>query len=57
MKYTTIVAFTNKVTGDVYYVGDKYPAKGKAKKARLDELSSSSNQRKEPLIKEVSEDE
>ena len=57
MKYVTIVDFTDKLTGDVYYVGDKYPTKGKAKKARLDELSSSSNQRKEPLIKEVSEDE
>jgi len=32
MKYVTIVAFTDKPTGDVYYVGDKYPAKGKAKK-------------------------
>ena len=29
MKYITIVAFTDKFTGDVYYVGDKYPAKGK----------------------------
>ena len=57
MKYVTIVDFTDKLTGDVYYVGDKYPAKGKAKKARLDELSSSSNQRKIPLIKGVSEDE
>lgn len=57
MKYVTIVDFTDKYTGDVYYVGDKYPLKGKAKKARLDELSSSSNQREEPLIKEVSEDE
>lgn len=57
MKYVTIVDFTDKLTGDVYYVGDKYPAKGKTKKARLDELSSSSNQRKIPLIKEVSEDE
>ena len=57
MKYVTIVDFTDKYTGDVYYVGDKYPLKGKAKKARLDELSSSSNQRKIPLIKEVSEDE
>ncbi|MGX7009039.1 hypothetical protein RR45_GL000184 [Lactococcus chungangensis CAU 28 = DSM 22330] len=57
MKYVTIVDFTDKYTGDVYYVGDKYPLKGKAKKARLDELASSSNQRKIPLIKEVSEDE
>ena len=57
MKYITIVAFTDKLTGDVYYAGDKYTAQGKVKKARLDELSSSSNQRKEPLIKEVSEDE
>lgn len=57
MKYVTIVDFTDKYTGNVYYVGDKYPLKGKAKKARLDELSSSSNQRKIPLIKEVSEDE
>lgn len=57
MKYITIVAFTDKFTGDVYYVGDKYPAKGKVKRPRLDELSSSSNQREIPLIKEVSEDE
>lgn len=57
MKYITIVAFTDKSTGDVYYVGDKYPAKGEVNKARLDELSSSSNQREIPLIKEVSEDE
>ena len=57
MKYVTIVDFTDKLKGDVYYVGDKYPLKGKAKKARLDELSSSSNQRKIQLIKEVSEDE
>ena len=57
MKYVTIVDFTDKLTGDVYYVGDKYPAKGKVKKPRLDELSSSSNQREIPLIKEVSEDE
>ena len=34
MKYVTIVDFTDKYTGDVYYVGDKYPLKGKAKKAQ-----------------------
>ena len=57
MKYQVIVDFTDKETKHIYRTGDAYPEKGRVKKPRIDELLSSNNLRKEPLIKEVSEDE
>ena len=40
----------------LYRAGDKFPRKGRAKKARIEELSTTKNKRGEVLIKEVKED-
>lgn len=37
----------------IYHKGDKYPRKGKVKKQRIEELSTTKNKRKEILIKKV----
>ncbi|WP_022796580.1 hypothetical protein [Bavariicoccus seileri] len=56
MKYKVLVDFTDKETKHIYYKNDKYPFKGRAKKARIEELLSDENLRNKPLI-EVVEDE
>lgn len=57
MAYEVIRDFTDlQDGGHIYRAGDKYPRSGKAKKARIDELSSADNKRGEPLIAEESED-
>lgn len=56
MKYKVIKDFKDlQDKGHVYRAGDKYPRKGKAKSERVEELSSSKNKQKTPLIEEVKE--
>lgn len=58
MKYQVLVDFTDKETKHVYREGDKYPFKGRTRKARIEELISDTNMRGHPLIcvvKEVEE--
>ena len=50
MKYKVLVDFTDKETKHVYRQGDKYPFKGRTKKARIEELLSANNMRGQPLI-------
>ena len=50
MKYKVLVDFTDRETKHVYREGDKYPVKGRTKKARIEELLSSNNMRGQPLI-------
>ncbi|MFP3721333.1 hypothetical protein SFC57_02545 [Niallia circulans] len=58
MKYVVIKDFTDlQDKNHIYRIGDKYPRKGKAKNERVEELSSSANKLKTPLIKAVEEDE
>lgn len=57
-KYKVIKDFTDlKDERYVYRKGDKFPRKGRAKKARIEELIGKDNRRKEPLIEEVKEEE
>lgn len=54
--YTVIKEFIDlKDSNYHYHVGDKYPRKGKATKARTAELASNKNAAGVPLIKEVKE--
>ncbi|ATC60537.1 hypothetical protein [Pseudolactococcus raffinolactis] len=58
MKYKVVVDFTDKETKHIYRTNDKYPVKGRTKKARIEELISHNNMRGHPLIcvvKEVEE--
>ena len=58
MKYQVLVDFTCRETKHVYREGDKYPYKGRTRKARIEELISDTNMRGHPLIcvvKEVEE--
>lgn len=58
MKYVVIKDFTDlQDKNHIYRVGDKYPRKGRVKNERIEELSSSANKLKTPLIKVVEEDE
>ena len=50
MKYQVLVDFTDRETKHVYRTNDKYPNKGRTKKARIEELLSSKNMRGHPLI-------
>ena len=50
MKYQVLVDFTDRETKHVYRTNDKYPNKGRTKKARIEELLSSNNMRGQPLI-------
>ena len=50
MKYQVLVDFTDKENDHVYREGDKYPYKGRTKKARIEELLSANNMRGQPLI-------
>lgn len=50
MKYQVLVDFTCKETKHIYREGDKYPVKGRTKKARIEELLSANNMRGQPLI-------
>ena len=50
MKYKVLVDFTDKENDHVYRQGDKYPYKGRTKKARIEELLSDTNMRGQPLI-------
>ncbi|WP_187441981.1 hypothetical protein [Sutcliffiella horikoshii] len=53
-KYRVVKAFTDlQDENHVYRVGDKFPRSGRAKKERIEELSSKDNKRKEVLIEEV----
>lgn len=53
-KYKVIKAFTDlQDDNHVYRVGDKFPRSGRAKKERIEELSSSDNAQGEPVIEEV----
>lgn len=57
MSYKVVKDFTDlKDDNHVYRKGDKYPRnKGKGTKARIEELSTKKNKRKEVLIKEVAD--
>lgn len=57
-KYTVIKYFTDlQDSGFAYHEGDIFPREGlKVSKERLEELSTSANRRKQPLIKEVIEE-
>ena len=58
MKYIVIKDFRDLQDDNyVYRVGDKYPRKGRVKSARAEELASSANKLKVPLIEEVKENE
>lgn len=55
-KFIVVKDFTDlQDDNHVYRAGDKYPRSGRAKKERLEELSSGSNRRSEPVIEEVDE--
>lgn len=57
MKYIVLKDFMDlEDSNHIYYAGDKYPRRGKAKQARVDVLTSTSNKRGEPLIKEAEGD-
>ena len=56
MKYEVLVDFTDRETKHVYREGDKYPVKGRTKKARIEELLSSNNMRGQPLICAIDEE-
>ncbi len=56
MKYKVLVDFTDKETEHVYRQGDKYPVKGRTRKARVEELLSSNNMRGQPLIYLIDEE-
>ena len=45
MKYKVLVDFTCKETKHIYREGDKYPVKGRTRKARIEELLSDTNMR------------
>ena len=56
-KYEVIHDFTDvQDERHVYRVGDKFPRRGRAKKARLAELMSKKNKIGKPLIVEVEEE-
>ena len=56
-KYVVVKDFTDlQDGGHVYKKGDAFPRTGRAKKERIDELSTKKNKRGEVLIKEVKED-
>lgn len=50
MKYEVLVDFTDRETKHVYRTNDKYPNKGRTRKARIEELLSANNMRGQPLI-------
>ncbi len=50
MEYEVLVDFTDKENKHVYRQGDKYPFKGRTRKARVEELLSDTNMRGHPLI-------
>lgn len=53
-KYKVIYKFRDLQDNEhVYKVGDKFPRKGRATKARLEELSTADNKVGVPLIEEV----
>ena len=56
MKYQVLVDFTDKENKYIYRVNDKYPFKGRTKKARIEELLSANNMRGQPLICIVDEE-
>ena len=56
MKYEVLVDFTDKETKHIYREGDKYPFKGRTRKARIEELISDTNMRGHPLICIVKEE-
>lgn len=54
MEYIVIKDFKDLKDNDhIYRAGDKYPRQGKGIKARIEELTTNKNKRKEVLIKEV----
>ncbi|MCM3241324.1 hypothetical protein M3598_01080 [Cytobacillus oceanisediminis] len=56
-KYEVVRNFTDlQDDRHIYRVGDKYPRSGRGKKERIEELSGTENALKQPLIKEVVED-
>lgn len=58
MKYEVIADFTDlKDANHVYRSGDHYPRKGRAKKERVEELSTDQNARGVALIQEVKNEE
>lgn len=55
-KYVVVKDFKDlQDNNHIYRKGDKYPHKGRVKKERIEELSTTKNIRKEVLIKEVEE--
>ena len=55
-KYVVIERFRDLQDGKhLYEVGDKFPRKGRAKKERIEELSSSDSKIGYPVIREVEE--
>ena len=51
-KFVVIRDFKDLQDNHIYYVGDKYPVKGRFKKERVDELMSNKNKLGYPVIKE-----
>lgn len=49
--YKVVEAFTDRLTGEVYYPGDIYPREGKADADRVKELSGKENAFGKPIIK------
>ena len=56
MKYQVLVDFTDKENDHIYRTNDKYPVKGRTRKARIEELLSYTNMRGHPLICIVEEE-
>lgn len=48
--YKVIEAFTDKITGIVYYPGDVYPREGEPDADRVKELSTKANAHGRPVI-------
>lgn len=56
-KYKVLKDFTDlEDERHIYRKGDKFPRKGRAKKARIEELLGKENKRNESLIAEVEEE-
>lgn len=54
-KYEVIERFRDIDSNHIYSAGDKYPLKGRAKKERVEALSTSENKGGRPFIREVEE--
>ena len=55
-KYEAIEKFRDIEDNHIYEANDPYPYKGRAKKARIEALTTADNQSGRPLIREVDDE-